>query len=571
MNMQRDLIPGLAGIVFVVIVASPLRAADTALEDFKAEIDAVIGGIAPATNGFLEWVGADPLEIRRDGGALVATITGAGLMIHGDDAVRLTLDRIELRQAAGDGRNSTDLTVLLPKQVVFAEPDGTETKLTITDGHIDAVIDGKSGRINATAGAIAKVRVDQPKTGAWLSFGPLSMTSKLVAEPDGRWQAPTVFELKKAEFHFPQGPGNGAIERIAFSGLSSGPKIAELERLRDTVSALQNDKTASPDVRLARFLAVLPTIPSVFGAVWGDAVLEGLNVRDDAGEPLVSLSKAEFATQVSGLDGDMAVLRFTIRENGLKLEPSLVEPFLVPHRVVIDFGVENLDAAALSSLLRAASLTVSPNGAEQQQASEQMFGSLAKLKPVGRIYEIAIETPDVGGVLTAESKGTPLSPTGYTAAGDLVVRGWDGLPKLAAGTPFLDYLPFLKEFAEAVNAPDGSPRLKFHIASDRQKSATINGNDVSLWFEESEPSSGKPRLLKPAEPPMQGADVKEVQRALAAAKQPIGQNGVYGISTATAVARFQKQKGMNVNGVADAPTQRALGLRVPTPRPAGRN
>ena len=70
---------------------------------------------------------------------------------------------------------------------------------------------------------------------------------------------------------------------------------------------------------------------------------------------------------------------------------------------------------------------------------------------------------------------------------------------------------------------------------------------------------------------MQGADVKDVQRALAAAKQPIGQDGVYSISTATAVARLQKQKGINVSGVVDAPTRQALGLRAPAPRPAGRN
>ena len=216
-------------------------------------------------------------------------------------------------------------------------------------------------------------------------------------------------------------------------------------------------------------------------------------------------------------------------------------------------------------------LTGSANEAEGQQASQETLGALAMLNPVGRIYEIAIDTQDVGGELTAESKGTPLSPTGYKANGDLVVRGWDALSKLANGTPFFEYLPFLGEFAETVKAPDGSPRLKFHIASSPQKSAAINGNDVSLWFEEDEPTPGQPRLLKPAEPPMQGADVKELQRALAAAKQPIGQDGVYSISTATAVARFQKQKGINVSGVVDAATRRALGLRVPAPRPAGRN
>ena len=115
--------------------------------------------------------------------------------------------------------------------------------------------------------------MSEPKTGIWVTFGPLVMTSKVVAETDGRWSAPTEFELKKVEFHFPQGPGSGGIDRLAFSGLSAGPKAEELERLRDTLSALQNDKAAAADVRLARLLAVLPTIPSIFGAVRGDAFL----------------------------------------------------------------------------------------------------------------------------------------------------------------------------------------------------------------------------------------------------------------------------------------------------------
>jgi hypothetical protein len=517
----------------------------------------------------LEWVGADPIEIQRDGDTLVATITGARLKFRADETVGLVLDRFEIRQtAAQDGK---DLTVLLPKQVMFSEADGAEAKLSLEGGRVSALIDAKSGRIPAMEVAVAGARVDHPATGAWLSAGPLAITSKLVTEPDGRWNVPTEFELKKVEFSFPQGASGGAIDRIAISGISAGPKVAEFERLRDTLGALEKDKEASPDARLARLLAILPTIPSVFGTIRGRTVLEGLSVHDDVGEPLASLTRVEFGTGASGFDSDVAALRFTIREDRLKLAPPLVDARLVPHRVIIDFGVENLNTAALSTLLRAATLNWNGGEAEQQQAGQQVLSALAMLNPVWRIYEIAIDTQDVGAELTAEAKGTPLSPTGYTADSDLVVRGWDALPKLATGTPFIEYLPFLREFAEADKAPDGSPRFKFHIASAPLKLVMINGNDVSAWFEEREPSSDQPRLLKPAEPPMHGPDVKSVQRALGVAKLPVEQDGVYRISTATAVARFQKQKGINVSGVVDAPTRQALGLHEPVARPAGRN
>ena len=275
----------------------------------------------------------------------------------------------------------------------------------------------------------------------------------------------------------------------------------------------------------------------------------------------------KIAEGASGFAGDTAALRFTIREDGLQLAAPLVDARLVPRSAILDFGVENLNTIALSTLLRAAVLIRTGGEAEEQQ----IVGALAMLNPVWRIYEITIDTEDAGAELTAEAKGSPLSPAGYTADGDLVVRGWNVLPRLAAGTPLIEYLPFLEEFAEAAKTPDGSPRLKFHMTSAPRKLAMINGNDVSLWFEEGERSSGQPRLLKPAEPPLQGRDVTEVQRALIAAQLPVEQDGVYRLSTATAVARFQRQKGINVSGVVDAPTRLALGLRTPAPRPAGRN
>jgi peptidoglycan hydrolase-like protein with peptidoglycan-binding domain len=129
----------------------------------------------------------------------------------------------------------------------------------------------------------------------------------------------------------------------------------------------------------------------------------------------------------------------------------------------------------------------------------------------------------------------------------------------------------LRELAVVDKAVDGSPRHKFHLASAPPKWVTVNGNDLGIWFQEPELRAAQPRLLKPAEPPMKGADVTEVQHALAAAKLSVEQDGVYRISTAAAVARFQKQKNINVSGAVDTATRRALGLSATQARPAGRN
>jgi hypothetical protein len=216
MNIQRHLITILATLVLSMVAASPLCTAAPALEDFKAKIDAVVGGLGPATNGIVEWAGADPLELRSDGDTMIAAVTGARLTFNADAAVHVILERIEVRYSpAQDGKNSADLAVLLPKQVKFAESDGTDTDLAIEGGQVNVAIDAKSGGIRATAGTIAGVRIVQPITGASLDFGPVSMTLKLVAETDGRWNAPTEFELRKVDFRFPQVPGSGGIDRIA--------------------------------------------------------------------------------------------------------------------------------------------------------------------------------------------------------------------------------------------------------------------------------------------------------------------------------------------------------------------
>ena len=99
----------------------------------------------------------------------------------------------------------------------------------------------------------------------------------------------------------------------------------------------------------------------------------------------------------------------------------------------------------------------------------------------------------------------------------------------------------------------------------------VNGNDVSAWFDDGETKPGRVRLLKPGDPAQKGSDVKAVQHALAARNIAVEQNGVYGAGTAAAVARFQKQNGLNISGVVDAATRQRLGLPGEPGRLPGRN
>ncbi len=197
-----------------------------------------------------------------------------------------------------------------------------------------------------------------------------------------------------------------------------------------------------------------------------------------------------------------------------------------------------------------------------------MIGAAAMLDPIFRIYDLAFETPDVGVEVTAEAKGSPLSPKGYTAGGDVAVRGFDKLPGLVGDVRLASYLPLLKEIGTTSAAADGTPRIKFHLASAPPKWITVNGSDVGAWFAGNGPAAGQPRALRPADPPMTGGDVRAVQAALAAAKIDAPQNGAYDAATAVAVARFQKANALNVDGVVEAATRQKLGVKPEPPAPA---
>lgn len=543
------------------------RAAEPDVDRFKTEIDSFIGRLGPSSNGALKWVGSDPYEVRHDGEVLLATIENARLSLNTPQPGQLILDRVEIREIARkDEGNLIEFALTLPKNVILRETDGTETKINLTAARADTVVEAESGRGRETLVEIASARIDQPKTGTWVSLGPLSMSSKLVAEPNGGWSGPVEFEVKGIEYFVPQGPVGGAIDRIAFTGRSAGPRLNELDKLRSAIDKLQAEDSKSPQSHGAAFLAAVSTISQPFSTIRGEVALEGLTVRGVTGETLVAVAKAVSTTEITGLDTEQAALRFSISHQGLHLAPSLLESGKVPRRAVLDFGVADLSTQALTNLLHAL-ITATDQGvsgeseseANKQAAIQQALAAAAMLNPTFHLYDVAINTEEVGVDLKAEARGSPLAPRGYTASGDVAVRGFDAISKLSGDIPFARYLPVLREIGVERTAPDGTPRLQFHLTSAPKDWIAINGNDVSAWFEGTEAAAGQPRLLKPSDPPMRGTDVKDVQRALAAAQISVEQDGEYNSDTAGAVAHFQKQNGLNVSGVVDGPTRQRLG------------
>ena len=99
---------------------------------------------------------------------------------------------------------------------------------------------------------------------------------------------------------------------------------------------------------------------------------------------------------------------------------------------------------------------------------------------------------------------------------------------------------------------------------------TVNGSNLGAWFNSlasGKPGSTERRALRLTDPRMTGDDVRAVQKALPADKGKGLTDGVYDTATALAVAQFQKDSGLNIDGVVDAKTLDKLGIEPP-PLPA---
>lgn len=573
--MRGKLGPAAAALVLCAALGWPgaaaSQAAGPAESALRADIERAIKQLEAGAQGLVKWDGAERIDVRPRGDGAVAEIVNPRITIGPNEPkpARVAFDRIEISRAPAPD-NATRFGIVFAGEAVLRGAEGEESRLALREATASTIVEDQSNRVREAELSIGHGRLDDKRAGDWLGFGPLSLAWRLARTGDGGWTNPVSFEVKGIEFFFSDGPVAGGIDRIAYGAQSAGPDLAALNRLRDRLDAIR--ERISPGKQVEGFVEVLPEMLAQFSIAQGEMSLERLVVRAATGEPVVELAKASIGGGATGLSGDTAALRVTIGHDGLALAASVLDADKVPRRVVLDIGLEGVETAPLRSMLE---ILKDRSDASKDKNDQRMMAAAARLNPTLRIYDLAVDTTATGVEATAELTGSPLAPKGYSARGDVAVRGWDALASLAAAAPMAEYLPLLREIGAAEPGPDGAPRVRFRIASAPPKWLTVNGNDVSGWFDRD--GAGPGAALRPAHPAMAGNDVREVQRALAAANIEAPQNGEYDGATAVAVARFQKRHGLNVSGVVDAATRDRLGIKpepsapaVPPRRPSNR-
>ena len=340
-----------------------------------------------------------------------------------------------------------------------------------------------TGRARETSAAVAGMRVDDKKTGDWISFGPLSFSSKLAAAGAG-WSQPIDFTVQHVGFMFNGGPAGGTIDRIAYGGRADGPDLAALNRLRDEIDAVNRKTVLTPDQQGQAFAALLPQLLSGLSEAKGELTIEGVAVRGVDDQSLVSFTEASLGGSLTRMPGDAEAVRVTLKENGLSLTPKLADPSTVPRRAELDVGLEDIAIAPLRALVEASGKLRADSGgpADRQRAMQTLIGAVSKLTPRWRVYELTVDTADVGIEAKAEAQGSPLNrrrrrprPMSRCAA-SLHCRSSSAMPRRRSSCRCW------RKSAPPAMLLTVSPRLDFHLVSTLTKWLTINGNDVSAGF-----------------------------------------------------------------------------------------
>jgi hypothetical protein len=564
----------LALVIGALLGWSHAASADTSLP-LKTEIETYIHRIENETGGHLHWDGADSFEVNQNGETAVATIANAHLSFRKetDDqkpVISVTLDRIEVRRApAAAGANLTEYTILIPASSTITASDGTEVAVTLKDGRMNFALEAPGDHQRSVGVTLAGGRVEQKDHKDYLAFGALAAGWKIVRTDNGGWRAPLDLELKGLEFLFADASLAGAMTRMSYAGESVGPNLSELDAMRDRLAEIREQD--SPEQRVAGWLGLLPKLVTVFSSSQGNLTVENITAKKPDGETQLTLTRATLGGGLSGLDGEKATFSLAIGYEGLTLAPSLLPEAKVPQRGVLDLVLEDIATSALRMLAEAGS-EAKPDAPDEvrQKAIQQLTVAAMSLSPVLRLREAALDTKNVKISATGEAKRAPPMPIGYSATGDIVVRGFDALSDIVTSNLSRAYLPLLKFIGTPATAADGTPSIKFHLASGFGQTISVNGSNLIAWFNSPASRSqeaNQQRTLQLADPPMTGDDVQAVQQALPADKQGKLVAGTYDTETALAVAQFQKDSGLNVDGVVDAKTRDKLGIKPPPPSP----
>jgi hypothetical protein len=553
--------------VIALIPAGAARAADT--DALKSEVEAALHRFETSTDGRLRWDGADSFEVRPNGDAATATLANVrfSLRKESDDpqpVATITLDRVEVERKPASGGARVDYAFTLPPNSVLTAGDTTIT-LTLNDGKSTLAVENPGEHRRGTTLSIAGGRIEEKGGKNWATFGRIEANSAVQRGDQGSWREPYSLEMAGFDFRLDEALLTGSVKRIGYAGEAHGQSLEDLDKLRDRLAEFHDVPSGEAERKVRVWLEALPLFLTAFSSAQGEMTIENVSAKEPGGEKLVTLQKATLGGDVGGFDGKAVTFRLTASHEGLDIAPSLVPPNEVPHRAVFDIAIEEISTAALRGLAEAAGHSLpSASDGEKQQAMAQVIATAMSLQPVLRLRQLAVDFKEVGIDASGEARRAPPAPVGYTASGDVRVRGFDALVELIRRRLLRDQLPLLKFIAAPDKAADGSPLDKFHLTSAPGHKLTVNGSDLAAWFDNQ--GTKPPRTLRLADPPLDGADVRAVQKAL----PPGGgwTDGVYDTATALAVMRFQKQNGLNIDGAVNDATRDKLGIKPPPAPPA---
>jgi serine protease Do len=416
------------------------------------------------------------LETSRPVAALES---GAGTRIEFPDLVldlediRLEFGTVVLNAEPGSG-NETAWELIAPPRIAVTENGAQVGEIVWADARITWRHDEALQAITGTdidVREIALRAVDDPSS---FSIGRMRLSSDLVADANGRYGGPGLFEMN--DIAVDSEAGRLRITRFGFETRSEGADLGAVNALNEALQSVDpDDPSAVFDTALAAILS------AEWGATEVSVFIEGIDGIDDTGAP-IRLGSARFDIGTVTKD-ELTELSIGAALGGLDINDPDIPEGLRSGGIDLGLTFENFPLRAIL----ASQVGLDPTDPEQQALMGQMaLGALMESSPAIRIDSLDVDTPAFGMTTRGRlAMAGLLAPEGRF---ELTLRGLDTMiadaqsgalgatfgPDEAAGLIFLQGLG-----KPAPNGPAGALFYDIEITPDM--AVRVNGVDVSQF------------------------------------------------------------------------------------------
>jgi hypothetical protein len=489
MNWRRTITTlGFAAALAVGAWALPARAQDPAAQ-FRQVIDSLMNELSTRTGGEVRARTSRPIEVRAQGGTIVATLPDLAI-VGRDGALNLgTLTVTQSQPAPGRMRYEAQL----PREMRATSGRNPDAVITNNAGRLAVVLDPASNMVHEIDLRLENLAVQATNQQGSFTLGLIELTSAITQRADGLSDAPGQFRLQNLRFQDAATRARVSIGEIVLAGGLLGFRLADMERMRAAFDAAQ--RAASAD-SIRKFVDAIFSF--AFGTLTTELTVANIEYGDGGPTPAVQIGRATFTQTLTSLAAPEARYDFRYAQEGVQIRQGLF-PYqqYFPSQVVVALSAEKIPVQALKQILSNMQLSGSGLPNLTPNAANELLAALFQSGATLRIAPIQLVAQALGATLNGQITASAQSPLRAIGSGELVIRGLDGLLREfgiaadqgrappAGGRPapgaggMNQMLAMLAALGQQGTGPDGQPTRTYRFELTAEGRLMLNGSDMS--------------------------------------------------------------------------------------------